>query len=239
MTRTPEELVEAKVMDAARRTLYPPTPDISAAVTRRLQHRKPPLVLTLARIAAVLALMLAALFATVPEVRAAMLSLLRIGAVTLVRETPVPALTLDPVSTVLMLDGRSTLAAARENLPFDIRLPAYPPDLGSPDHVYVPDSSSAVLVWAEEETIRLVLTIHTLDRGMFKYYPWSETGTRVNGEYAAWLTEPHTLFDADGEVITRRIVHDHVLIWYDGDLTYRLETDLPMGEAVKIAESLE
>jgi hypothetical protein len=28
------------------------------------------------------------------------------------------------------------------------------------------------------------------------------------------------------------------LIWEDGDLTYRLETHLPMEEAVRIAESL-
>jgi hypothetical protein len=74
---------------------------------------------------------------------------------------------------------------------------------------------------------------------MFKYYPWDQTGTLVNGDYAAWLTEPHTLFDAGGEVVTRRIIHDHVLIWYDDEVTYRLETDLPMAEAVKIAESLE
>ena len=239
MARTPEELVEAKVMDAARRTLYPPTPDVSGVVMRRLGRRKPSVSSVLARAAAILVLVMAALFVTVPEVRATVLSLLRIGGVTLLRETPTPAPTLDIVPTVLMLEGRTTLEAARASLPFDVELPAYPPELGSPDHIFVPDDSSAAFVWSEAETIALVLTMHPLDREMFKYYPWAETGTLVNGEYAAWLTEPHTLFDADGRAVARRIIHDHVLIWYDDKVTYRLETDLPMAEAVKIAESLE
>jgi len=36
-----------------------------------------------------------------------------------------------------------------------------------------------------------------------------------------------------------RLVNGHVLIWENGEVTYRLETDLSMEEAVKIAESLE
>jgi hypothetical protein len=239
MNRTPEDLVEAKVMDAARRTLYPPTPDITAAVMDRLHDRRRPLLITFSRAAAILLLAFAVVLLTVPEARAAVLSLLRVGSVTLVRETPIPAPTLDLVPTVLMLDGRTTLEAARQSLPFDLKLPAYPQDLGSPDHVFVPDDESSVLVWMEGDIIRLVLTMHPLDRQMSKYYPWTETGTRVNGDYAAWLTEPHTLFDGGSDAVTRRIIHDHVLIWYDSEVTYRLETDLPMTEAVKIAESLE
>ena len=239
MTRTPEDLVEAKVMDAARRTPYPPTPDVSSLVMRHLERRTSRLAMTLARVAATFILLMAVLFVTVPEVRAAVLSLLRIGGVTLLRATPTPAPTLDLVQTVLMLNGRTTLEVARASLPFEIRLPAYPPDIGSPDHVFVPDDSSIVMVWMDEQTIALVLTIHPVDRQVFKYYPWAETGTLVNGEYAAWLTEPHTLFDADGDAVTRRLIHDHVLIWYDDVVTYRLETDLPMAEAIKLAESLE
>jgi hypothetical protein len=36
----------------------------------------------------------------------------------------------------------------------------------------------------------------------------------------------------------RRLVSGHVLIWEEDGLTYRLETDLSMEEAVAIAESL-
>jgi hypothetical protein len=35
------------------------------------------------------------------------------------------------------------------------------------------------------------------------------------------------------------LIEGHVLIWKEGDITYRLETDLPVEEAVKIAESLK
>jgi hypothetical protein len=226
-------------MDAARRTLYPTTPDIAAAVTRRLHDHRLPLLIPLSRAAAILLLAFTVVLLAVPEARAAVLSLLRVGSVTLLRETPIPAPTLDLVPTVLMLDGRTTLESARQGLPFELRLPAYPPDLGNPDHVFVPDVESSVLVWMEGDVIRLVLTMHPLDRQMSKYYPWTEIGTRVNGDYAAWLTEPHTLFDSGGGAVTRRIIHDHVLIWYDSEVTYRLETDLPMAEAVQIAESLE
>lgn len=239
MSRTPEERVEAKVMDAARNTQYPPTPDIAGLVMRRIDRRRPPVSTAFARAAAILVLVMAALFLTVPDVRAAVLSLLRVGSVTLLRETPTAALTPDQVQTLLMLDGRTTLEAARSSLPFDIKLPAHPPDLGPPDHVFMSGAGAAVLVWTEGESVTLVLTMHTPDRAVFKYYPWTETGAQVNGEYAVWLTEPHTLFEPEGDILMRRIIHDHVLIWYDDVVTYRLETDLPMAEAVKLAESLK
>jgi hypothetical protein len=35
-----------------------------------------------------------------------------------------------------------------------------------------------------------------------------------------------------------RLVDGHVLIWADGDITYRLETNLLLEEAIRIAESL-
>jgi hypothetical protein len=37
----------------------------------------------------------------------------------------------------------------------------------------------------------------------------------------------------------RRLIDGRVLIWEQGSITYRLETDLEMDEAVKIAESLK
>jgi hypothetical protein len=36
-----------------------------------------------------------------------------------------------------------------------------------------------------------------------------------------------------------RLIDGHVLIWTDGNLTYRLETDLSLEEALKVAESLQ
>jgi hypothetical protein len=41
-----------------------------------------------------------------------------------------------------------------------------------------------------------------------------------------------------GWLVEFRLVEGHVLIWADGSLTYRLETELPLDEALRIAESL-
>jgi hypothetical protein len=36
-----------------------------------------------------------------------------------------------------------------------------------------------------------------------------------------------------------RLIEGNVLIWTEGDLTYRIETDLSLEEAIRIAESLQ
>lgn len=43
----------------------------------------------------------------------------------------------------------------------------------------------------------------------------------------------------NGNVDAWRLIEGHVLIWAVGSVTYRLETDVPLDEAVKTAESLE
>jgi hypothetical protein len=35
------------------------------------------------------------------------------------------------------------------------------------------------------------------------------------------------------------MIEGHVLIWTEGEVTYRLETKLTLDEAIKVAESLE
>jgi len=42
-----------------------------------------------------------------------------------------------------------------------------------------------------------------------------------------------------GDLEFTRLIEGHVLIWTMGDVTYRLETELSLEEAIKIAESLE
>ena len=39
--------------------------------------------------------------------------------------------------------------------------------------------------------------------------------------------------------VERRLVEGHVLIWTENNVTYRLETGLPVEQAIKIAESLK
>jgi hypothetical protein len=63
--------------------------------------------------------------------------------------------------------------------------------------------------------------------------------TQVNGQRAVWADGPYPLIMRNGDVSFTRLIEGHVLIWANGDVTYRLETDLSMEEAVKTAESLK
>ncbi|HET6313273.1 MAG TPA: DUF4367 domain-containing protein, partial [Chloroflexia bacterium] len=66
--------------------------------------------------------------------------------------------------------------------------------------------------------------------------------TTVNGKKAAWVRGPHTLVfvvaNQRTEFQEHMLVEGNVLLWQDNIVTYRLETDLPKEEAIKIAESL-
>jgi hypothetical protein len=64
--------------------------------------------------------------------------------------------------------------------------------------------------------------------------------TQVNGGNAVWAVGPYPLRVYGGDEIDfTRLVDGNVLIWADEDLTYRLETDQSLEEAIKIAESLK
>jgi hypothetical protein len=64
----------------------------------------------------------------------------------------------------------------------------------------------------------------------------------VGGEPGYWFSgEPHffTYIDADGQFREERTrLAGNTLIWQRGDLTLRLEGQLPKEEAVRIAESM-
>ena len=68
------------------------------------------------------------------------------------------------------------------------------------------------------------------------------TPVTVNGYHGYWISgPPHFFFyvDPSGKIVddTHRVVGD-TLIWADGDITYRLESQLGMEEAIRLAESL-
>jgi hypothetical protein len=63
--------------------------------------------------------------------------------------------------------------------------------------------------------------------------------TTVHGREAAWTEGPYVVRVRNGDYDFRRLIEGHVLIWEEEGVTYRLETDLPLFEAVKIAESLK
>jgi hypothetical protein len=151
--------------------------------------------------------------------------------------------TATPLASFLSLAGRTTLAEAKTRAGFAIRLPNYPEDLGTPDLVFLQDMDgpAVLLIWlrtGNEQEIELSLL--EMGPGTFagKSVPEIIQETTVNGHTALWTEGPHLLEFRSGYHMANLVVKGNVLIWEQEGITYRLEGDLSLVEAVEIAESL-
>lgn len=151
-------------------------------------------------------------------------------------------------SLIPLLDkigGETKLANIQQATPYPILLPTYPPNLGQPNHVYVQDAggSMTVLVWTDpSHPEKAILSLHFIPSGswvLIKSNPVVVQETQVNGQSAVWTKGPYPLLTRSGNMELTRLIDGHVLIWTDGDVTYRLETDKSLEEALKMAESLQ
>jgi hypothetical protein len=151
----------------------------------------------------------------------------------------------DLIPVLSQIAGETNLADAQKRVSYSILLPTYPADLGEPDYVYVQDADGfmTILVWLDpQQADKVLMSLHFLPAGSWaidKRQPQVIDDTSVNGKRALWTIGPYPLRLYNGELEFKRLITGHVLVWEDGDITYRLETDLSMEEAVKIAESLE
>jgi hypothetical protein len=166
--------------------------------------------------------------------------------VTMIPMTATPALTSEPLIPILeRLAGEMTLEEAQQRVNFPILLPSYPADLGLPDRVFVQDAGGAmaILIWIDPEDPKQVLmSLHMIPPGSWavdKMDPAQIEETTVNGERAIWAVGPYPVRFSNGDLDYVRLIDGHVLIWTEGTVTYRLETELDLEEALKIAESLE
>jgi hypothetical protein len=251
--RTPDLAASPRLAEVAARARLPRSAQPSAAPRPSPVRPARPLAWALAAVLIVLLSLLA-----VPPVRSGVIEFLRLGAVRILLgdvPTATPAATAatfmpsaTPLASVLDLQGQTTLADAVERLPhLPIRLPAYPADLGQPDAVFVQDldGDAVVLVWLEpDDPSQVRLSLHLLASPQFvdkllKNQPARVEFTEVNGREAFWTTGPYFVIARGGFITEMRLITGHVLIWYTDDVTYRLETDLPLEEAIKIAESLQ
>ena len=259
--------IENRLHSIASGMKYPPTPDIAGPIVVRLRpstrsrfiSRKLAWSLTIIMVL-VSSLML------IPPVRAAIIEFIQIG---IVRIFPQPAesplgvigtatpevispMTATPDAALPLLipffdniAGETKLANAIEMAPYPILLPTYPSDLGLPNHVYVQDVEGVmtILVWVDtQQPEHVTMSLHFIPRGSWainKFGPAVLQETDVNGQRAIWAEGPYPLFLRNGDIQVMRLIDGHVLIWTDGDITYRLETDLSLEEAIKVAESLE
>ena len=263
--RDTTERIEERLQDLARHFSYPSTPDVAEAVRVRLaaERKRPGLTArpftgyAVARrrvgwlaLAAVLLALSAALL--VPEVGTAIRAFLRIGSVEVIVGTPTP----NPIGTPNSLwdpdlTGATTLSEAQAQLSFPIKLPAYPEDLGAPNRVYKQrlGGQAVILGWADPaDPRRARLVLHQLTSDLMARKWISDDSVleraRVHGEEALWVRGPHLVefYNPGGsegpDFGPRQLVEGNVLIWTEGQITYRLETVSSLQEAVRIAESL-
>jgi hypothetical protein len=260
MKGIPRAIREDRLATIAAGFPYPKTPDLWPGVRLRLSVGRESGRRTWGRrlafaLAAVL-LILAAGLAAVPQARAALLRSLRIGAVriflpeaTATASAPRPSSVPPPTATIkvsippLDLAGLATLPQAAEALGSPVLLPTYPEGLGSPDFVFLQDWGGplVILVWTRaDDPAQPILALHMLGPGTFagKGEPRVVGMTTVNGNPAAWTEGAHLMYLQSGRETLRNLVTGNVLIWEQDGLTYRLETDRTMEDAVRIAESL-
>jgi hypothetical protein len=151
----------------------------------------------------------------------------------------------DLIPVLSQIAGETSLADAQKRVSYSILLPTYPADLGEPDYVYVQDAEGymTILVWLDpHQPDEVLMSLHFLPAGSWaidKRQPQVIDDTNVDGKRALWTIGPYPLRLYNGELEFKRLITGHVLVWEDGDITYRLETDVSMEEAVKIAESLQ
>ena len=142
------------------------------------------------------------------------------------------------------LAGETTLEVAQARVPFPIRLPAYPADLGEPDRVFLQeDGPMVIFAWTDPaDPQKARLSLHQIGPGsvmLGKFEPLVVQETQVNGEYAVWAQGPYLIQLTNRDYNYRRTVEGNTLIWEENGITYRLESNMSMEETVRLAESLE
>lgn len=263
------ELFENRLRAAAQQLPYPPTPDIAGAIRQRLAARGFPRPAgarrwqTVVAFTSLLLLLLAAGSLAVPSVRAAVLEFFQIGVMRIFvpapTAAPAPASSSTPRSTFTpvlpatpsdlisleSLSGEVTLQEAARGASFSLHLPAHPSDLGEPDRVFLQDMNGdmIILVWTEPaDPQKAALVLYQIAPGSWA----GEKGNlsrvdtaRVNGREAVWAEGPYLLRLTDGDMDIRRLIAGRVLIWEQGGITFRMESNLSLSEAIQIAESIE
>lgn len=248
---------EQVIREKASALPYPPTPDIANRVQRRSTKAISPTG-RLIKAAVVVTLAIAIGLAAVPQVRAAITDILRLGAVRIFLSPPtgtsvstVSATSVAPIVDNLNLANSISPTEAIKTAPFPLKSPTHPPDLGQPDAILVEHLGEPVyvMVWMSSDVpdtpyLLLYQMGSAASNGLFlgKLRPPIVTTIEVNGQSAFWTTGPYIIqFFQQGQAIpgTERNVASHGLIWEVDGVTYRLEGDFSREKAVQIAESLQ
>ncbi len=239
--------LERELRRLAEAIAYPPTPSLAAAVRRRLEEAAArPAPLPFWRLAAVrgfaaaLAVALLAFALTLGisgGAREAVADFF--GRIRIFQTQESPANLPREVS------GRpASLDEAGHFLGTPIRLPTQPEGIGAPDRVLLQQFGEFRAVVLEYLAPRPPFLLFATSGFIGKGLALGEAPKTVEGlgeGMAFWLEGLHIVeyYDTAGNVIQEsRRAAANTLIWQQGGLTYRLEGNLSLDDALKIAESL-
>lgn len=158
------------------------------------------------------------------------------------------------VDDAAYLGERTSLAAAREQAGFAVRVPA--DALAGAPQVYVagtgPDTRVSLLYPATATLPAiggtsaglLVTQFAAGDAAAIVKVVEAEgsvTAIDVGGAPGWWIGDVHAVryLDGTGRVVTERVRYaDRTLLWSRDGVTFRLEADVPLAQAVELAESM-
>ncbi|WBB53484.1 hypothetical protein [Verrucosispora sp. WMMD573] len=240
--------LERELRDLSGWLATPEPPDVTARVRARLTAAPPS-----RRVArrrrwryALVGVLAALLVATLPSGRAALADavagLLRFAGITI---STSPELA-PPTGVPSPPPGQraATLDEARRLVRFPIRTPSV---LGPPEQALLADPDAAgryrvASLLYRAGTLRLDTFDGRLDPVFFKQTGGSDAEwTQVGTAEAIWLGSPHPVSYLDRDGVVRQSsarLAAATLIWTDSGVTYRLEGELTMAEAVAIATTL-
>ena len=228
---------------------FPEPPDLASLVSARLEREPSPARRARRRavavlVAATLVVALASAVLAVPEARSRVLHWFGIGGVHVQLVDTLP-----PVAegTPLSVGVPVSLAEARARVGFRILVPGG--DVGPPDEVYVGHFSvdEVTLLYGRPDRVRLLLTeaVGTLNTAFAAKYVQGSAQVKqleIGGQAAVWIAgAPHEfVFVApNGGVVSAPLRLDkNTLLWQRGKLFLRLEGDLQLAQALRIARTL-
>ena len=255
---------ENRLHSIAMKMEYPRTPEIAGFVTARLQP------VTKSRVVSkgwawslTILFVLFLSLSLIPPARAAILEFIQIGIVRIfprpigapveIPRTATPE-SINPATATprsdaydLLLDlnrlaGETTLANAREKVPYEILLPT---GFEEPDYAFLQEADGfmTILVWLDpNDPEKILMSLHFIPEGSWlirKLQPNVIKETQVKGQRAFWTVGSYFLILTNGNTEFTRLMDGNVLIWEGDRVTYRLESNLSIQEAIKIAESLK
>jgi hypothetical protein len=237
--------LERALLALGREVEVPETPDLVQAVRAELAsaRREAPIRRRWALAVALTLVALLGAMLAIPDARSAFLRIFDIGGERIELVDELPEIPLED-DLELTLGDPSTLDEARRVSGF----PLHELD-EAPDRVYLGDRGTVWFLYGDPARPRLLVSQTpraTLDpEALYKKVAGAGSSIElvdVDGAHGAFLSgDPHYFFllDEHGDVIedSARLARD-VLVWSEGDVTYRLEGDFDRDEALRLADDL-